>query len=151
MFNQLIYTKTDYIIALQRIIVGIVFFAHGAQKLLGWFGGYGYTGTMGYFTETLGIPAFLAFIAIITEFFGSLAILTGFFTRIAAAGISIIMLVAIFTVHIYNGFFMNWGGNLKGEGYEYHLLALALLIGLFVKGAGSLSIDNLMVKKNRAQ
>jgi putative oxidoreductase len=127
-----------------RIVLGIVFFAHGAQKMLGWFGGFGFSGTMGFFTGTMHIPAVFAFLAICAEFFGSLGLILGLLTRIAAFGIAINMLVAIAMVHKHFGFFMNWGGTQKGEGFEYHLLVLAMTVFLMVKGAGAASIDRVI-------
>ncbi len=124
-----------------RLILGIVFFAHGAQKMLGWFGGYGFHGTMGFLTAKLGIPAPLAFLAIAAEFFGGLGLIVGLLGRIAAFGIAVNMLVAIVTVHMANGLFMNWTGQQKGEGFEYHLLAIALCLLIMVKGSGALSLD----------
>jgi putative oxidoreductase len=109
--------------------------------MLGWFGGYGFSGTMGYFTGTAHIPAVLAFLAIAAEFFGGLGLIFGFLTRIAAFGISVNMLVAIATVHGAMGFFMNWTGAQKGEGFEYHLLVLAITAFLMIRGAGAFSID----------
>lgn len=109
--------------------------------MLGWFGGYGFTGTMGFFTHQMGIPAPLAFVAICAEFFGGLGLIVGLLSRIAAFGLTVNMLVAILTVHAHNGFFMNWTGQQKGEGFEYHLLALALLVVVMAKGAGALSVD----------
>jgi putative oxidoreductase len=133
-------TANDFTVTIVRLLLGIVFFAHGAQKMLGWFGGYGFHGTMGFFTHS-GIPAPLAFLAICAEFFGGLGLLVGLLSRIAAFGILCNMIVAVLTVHIHNGFFMNWFGNQKGEGYEYHLLAIAGLLVILIKGAGALSID----------
>ena len=124
-----------------RLTLGVVFFAHGAQKMLGWFGGYGFRGTMGFFTQQMHIPAPLAFLAICAEFFGGLGLILGLLSRIAAFGILCNMIVAVMTVHIHNGFFMNWTGQQKGEGFEYHLLALALLLIVMMKGAGPLSVD----------
>ena len=126
MFRKLISTSNDFTLTLVRLVLGVVFFAHGAQKMLGWFGGYGFQGTMGFFTQTLHIPAPLAFLAICAEFFGGLGLIVGLLGRVAAFGIVVNMLVAVFTVHIHNGFFANWFGQQKGEGYEYHLLAIAL-------------------------
>jgi putative oxidoreductase len=146
MFRKLISTSDDFTLTLVRLVLGVVFFAHGAQKMLGWFGGYGFTGTMGFFTQMMHIPAPLAFLAICAEFFGGLGLLVGLLSRVAAFGISVNMLVAIFTVHIHNGFFANWSGQQKGEGYEYHLLALALLLVVMIKGAGALSVDRALSK-----
>jgi putative oxidoreductase len=123
------------------LVLGVVFFAHGAQKLLGWFGGPGFSGTMGLFTGYLHIPAPLALLAIAAEFFGGLGLILGFLTRVAALGITVNMLVAIATVHRSFGFFMNWAGTQKGEGFEYHLLVLAITGYLMLRGAGALSVD----------
>ena len=138
--RKLLSTPNDFTLTIVRLVLGIVFFAHGAQKMLGWFGGYGFQGTMGFFTHS-GIPAPLAFLAICAEFFGGLGLIVGLLSRIAAFGIMVNMLVAIATVHRFNGFFMNWFGNQKGEGYEYHLLAIALCLLVMIKGAGALSLD----------
>ena len=141
MFRKLVSTPNDLIVTIVRLVLGLTFFAHGAQKMLGWFGGYGFHGTMGFFTQQMGIPAPLAFLAICAEFFGGLGLLVGLFGRIAALGIIVNMLVAIATVHHVNGFFMNWTGQQKGEGFEYHLLAIALAIVVLIKGSGAISID----------
>ncbi len=148
MFRRLVGTEKDYVLTITRLMLGAVFFPHGAQKMLGWFGGYGFDGTMGFFTHQ-GIPALFAFLAICAEFLGSLGLISGFFTRIAAFGITCNMLVAILTVHVRNGFFMNWTGTQGGEGIEYHLLALALTILLMAKGAGALSIDRLLSRERQ--
>ena len=141
MFYRLIWTSNDRTVALMRLILGIVFFAHGAQKMLGWFGGPGFSGTMGMFTGYLHIPAPLACLAIAAEFFGGLGLILGFLTRIAAFGIAVNMVVAVVMVHSSNGFFMNWTGTQKGEGFEYHLLALAVTAFLMIRGAGAFSLD----------
>jgi len=135
---------------LARLTLGLVMFPHGAQKALGWFGGYGYSGTMGYFTGTMHIPALFAFLAIAAEFAGSLALITGLFSRVAAFGIASVMVVAIATTHFANGFFMNWYGNQKGEGFEYHLLALGLAVIVMVYGAGKASLDGLIARRGAA-
>jgi len=141
MFRKLITTDDNPATLILRLVLGVVFFAHGAQKLLGWFGGPGFSGTMGMFTGYLHIPAPLAFLAIAAEFFGGLGLILGFLTRIAAFGIAVNMLVAIATVHHSYGFFMNWTGTQKGEGFEYHLLVLAITAYLIVRGAGAYSVD----------
>src|SRR4029077_5922213 len=110
-----------------RLALGVVMFAHGAQKMLGWFGGDGFAGTMGFFTSQ-GIPAPFAFLAIAAEFFGSMGLIVGFLGRVCALGIFCNMLVAIVAVHASNGFFMNWFGKQAGEGFEYHLLAIGLAV-----------------------
>ena len=144
MFRKLISTDNDSATAILRVVLGIIFFAHGAQKMLGWFGGYGFTGTMGFFTGVLHIPAPFAFLAICAEFFGGLGLIFGFLTRIAALGIFGEMLVVVAMVHRQFGFFMNWTGAQKGEGYEYHLLILATTVFLMIRGAGAASIDRLL-------
>lgn len=141
MVRKLFATDDDTATALLRLVLGVVFFAHGAQKMLGWFGGYGFSGTMGFFTGTMHIPAPLAFLAIAAEFFGGLGLILGFLTRIAAFGIAVNMVVAIAMVHSGFGFFMNWSGTQKGEGIEYHLLALAATVLLMIRGAGAFSVD----------
>src|SRR5437867_10394447 len=119
MLNKLFATDDSVAAAILRLMLGVVFFAHGAQKMLGWFGGFGFAGTMGFFTGAMHIPAPLAFLAIAAEFFGSLGLILGFLTRIAAFGIAANMVVAIGKVHSAFGFFMNWSGTQKGEGFEY--------------------------------
>jgi len=141
MIRRLFSTDDNTATAILRIVLGLVFFAHGAQKMLGWFGGFGFSGTMGYFTGTMHIPAPLAFLAIAAEFFGGLGLILGFLTRIAAFGIAVNMLVAIATVHGAFGFFMNWSGTQKGEGFEYHLLVLGITTFLMIRGAGAFSVD----------
>jgi putative oxidoreductase len=125
-------------------VLGVVFFAHSAQKMLGWFGGFGFAGTMGFFTGMAHIPAPLAFLAIAAEFFGGIGLLLGFLARIAAFGIGVNMLVAIMTVHRAFGFFMNWTGTQRGEGFEFHLLVLAIVAFLMIRGAGAYSVDRVL-------
>jgi putative oxidoreductase len=141
MLRKLIATDGTTATTILRVVLGIVFFAHGAQKMLGWFGGYGFTGTMGFFTGALHIPAFFAVLAIAAEFFGGLGLILGLLTRVAAFGIAVNMLVAVIMVHSQFGFFANWTGMQKGEGYEYHLLALAICTFLMIKGGGAVSVD----------
>jgi putative oxidoreductase len=144
MFHRLVSTSNDLVLTVVRLVLGVTFFMHGAQKMLGWFGGYGFHATMGTFTHYLGIPAPLALLAICAEFFGGLGLLVGLLSRVAALGIIVNMLVAIATVHHVNGFFMNWTGQQKGEGFEFHLLAIALAIVVVIKGSGAVSIDRAM-------
>jgi putative oxidoreductase len=122
-------------------------FPHGAQKMLGWFGGYGFSGTMGFFTQQMGIPFIFALLAILAEFLGSLGLITGLLSRVAAFGIASVMVVAVLTTHFGNGFFMNWYGNQKGEGFEYHLLAIALALIVIIRGSGAFSLDRILAKK----
>ena len=144
MFRKLIATDKDTATTVLRLVLGLVFFAHGAQKMLGWFGGYGFSGTMGFFTGMLHIPAPFAFLAIAAEFFGGLGLIFGLLTRVAAFGIFCNMIVAVAMVHHQFGLFMNWAGTQKGEGYEFHLLALAALAFLMIRGAGAASVDRML-------
>jgi putative oxidoreductase len=147
MLERLLNTPEDPVLTIVRVVLGVVMFAHGAQKMLGWFGGYGFRGTMGFFREQLKIPSVFAFLAIMAEFFGSIGLILGLFTRIAALGIAIVMLAAIFMLHLRVGFFSNWFGNQKGEGFEYHLLAIALCIVLLARGAGAFSLDHMLYQR----
>jgi len=141
MFKNLVQTNDDVALLVLRLLLGIVFFPHGMQKLVGWFGGYGFSGTMGFFTGQLGVPAVFAFLAIMAEGLGSLGLITGLLTRVAAFGIAVNMVVAVYMMHFQNGFFMNWFGNQKGEGYEFHILVIAIAIALMIRGGGKWSID----------
>ena len=147
MFNRLIKTTDDRAITIIRLVLGVVFFAHGAQKMLGWFGGYGFHGTMGFFTHAMHIPAAFAFLAICAEFFGALGLITGLLGRVAAFGVFCVMAVAVAMIHAHVGFFMNWNGVVPPvEGYEYHLLAMAMALAVMIKGSGAFSIDRAIAK-----
>jgi putative oxidoreductase len=149
MLKGLMQTDEDVGMLIVRLTLGLVMFPHGAQKLLGWFGGNGFAGTMQFFTSQLSLPPAVALLVILAEFFGSIALISGFLGRVGAFGILCVMLGAIFMVHLPNGFFMNWYGNQKGEGYEYHLLAIGMALAIMVKGSGSLSIDRSMSDRER--
>ncbi|MFL5446626.1 MAG: DoxX family protein [Myxococcales bacterium] len=140
MASPLIRTNDDPVALIMRLVLGIVFFPHGAQKVLGWFGGHGVSATLDAMTKQ-GLPAFLVILIMVAEFGGSIGLILGFLTRLAALGVGCVMLGAILMVHGKIGFFMNWFGNQKGEGYEYHLLALGLVVALLIKGGGLLSVD----------
>ena len=147
MLNRLLRTTDDRAILILRLTLGAVFFAHGAQKMLGWFGGYGFHGTMGFFTGAMHIPAAFAFLAIAAEFFGALGLITGLLGRVAAFGIFSVMVVAVVMVHGHVGFFMNWNGvTPPAEGYEYHLLAMAMAVAVMIKGSGAFSLDRMIAK-----
>jgi putative oxidoreductase len=146
MFRKLMSTTDDYAVTILRLLLGVVFFAHGAQKVLGWFGGYGFSGTMGFFTHQMGIPAPIAALAIAAEFLGGIGLLVGFLSRIAAFGIAFEMLVAVAMVHQHFGFFANWTGQQKGEGFEYHILAVAIALAIMIKGSGAFSVDRALSK-----
>ena len=130
-----------------RLTLGLVMFPHGAQKLLGWYGGFGFSGTMGFFTETMHLPWLIAFLVIIGESFGSVALLLGLLTRFTAASLAVIMVGAVAMVHLPHGFFMNWFGKQAGEGYEYHLLVIGMSLALLVTGAGKWSIDKVIAER----
>jgi putative oxidoreductase len=144
MLHRLIHTRHDHLLTLLRICLGVIFFAHGAQKVLGWWGGHGYAATMNSFTTQMGIPAALAFLSVMAEFLGGIGLVFGLLTRVAAFGIATVMAVAIFLVHAPNGLFMNWQGTQGGEGFEYHLLAIAIALTLVARGAGAYSVDLLI-------
>lgn len=130
-----------------RIALGAVMFPHGAQKLFGWYGGKGFLATMDYFTQQMHIPAVLTFLVIMAESFGSLGLILGFFTRIGALGILCNMIGAIVLVHWPYGFFMNWFGKQPGEGFEYHILAIAMALSVLIYGGGKWSIDGVVAEK----
>lgn len=134
-------TNNNWSGLITRLTAGLILFPHGAQKMLGIFGGYGFSGTMGYFTDVLHLPWMIGFLVIFIEFLGAIALILGFASRIWAASIIVLMLGIIFSSHIDNGFFMNWFGNQKGEGFEYHLLMIGLCTAILVNGSGKFSID----------
>jgi putative oxidoreductase len=141
MLDKLTRTDDHLYLTVLRWTLAIVIFPHGAQKVLGWFGGYGFSGTLEYFTSTVGIPAVLAVLVFAAELLGPLGLAVGLFSRLAAAGIALVMLGAVFMVHAANGFFMNWYGNQAGEGFEYHLLVLGICLAVMLGGSGALSLD----------
>ena len=143
MWSRIQNTTSDFALAIPRIVLGLAVFAHGAQKMLGWFGGRGFSGTMSYYHH-LGFSAPWVFLAIVVEFFGGLALILGFLGRVAALGILCKMAYAVVTLYSQFGFFMNWAGEPRGEGYEYHLLAIALGLAILIKGSGALSVDLLL-------
>lgn len=146
MLHSLIRTNNSLSLTVVRVVLGIVFLAHGCQKVFGWFGGNGFSATMGMFETYMHIPAPFAFLAIMAEFLGGLGLIVGLLGRVAAFGIGVNMLVAIFRVHAKFGLFMNWGGTQKGEGFEYHLLALAITFAIMLGGSGALSLDRVWSK-----
>ena len=129
-----------------RVMMGAIMFPHGAQKLLGWHGGMGFSKTMEMFTGS-GMPWIVAFLVILGESVGMLSLIAGFMTRFCAGSLIVIMLGAIGLVHLPNGFFMNWFGKQAGEGYEYHLLVIAICAALVITGGGRASVDGVIAKK----
>ncbi len=140
MFQRFIRTSNDPAALIMRVALGLVMFPHGAQKVLGWWGGYGAAATIQGFSK-MGLPAALTVLVLAAEFAGSLMLIFGFLTRLAALGVGCVMLGAIVLVHGQVGFFMNWAGSQKGEGFEYHILALGLAVALLINGGGALSVD----------
>ena len=148
MLNKLFKTDSkDYIALITRLVIGSVMLPHGAQKLLGWFGGYGFSGTLDFFTGTLGIPFILSLIVILTESIGSILLVLGFAGRLSSLLLISTMIGAVATSHLSNGFFMNWFGNQAGEGFEYHILYSTLALIVLIKGSGMFSIDSVLYNK----
>jgi len=141
MIETLTATHADWTVGIARVVLGLVFFAHGAQKMLGWYGGPGLVRSMRTFTGDLHLPPILSFLVIAGEFLAGIGLIVGLFGRLAALVVVLIMLGAIATVHFRFGFFLNWFGGQKGHGIEYHLLAIALALVVVVKGSGAFSID----------
>jgi putative oxidoreductase len=140
--------KTDNSIPLFliRLSLGAVMFAHGAQKALGWYGGPGIEKTIQTFTSKMNFPVWLVLLLVVIEFFGSLGLIVGFLTRLAALGIGTSLAACAYLNHFQNGFFMNWFGTQKGEGFEFHVLAVGIALALVIKGGGFLSIDKVISK-----
>ena len=145
----LIQTNSSFGPLIARLVLGFVMLPHGLQKTFGLFGGHGFAGTMQFFTGMMHIPAVFALLAITAEFAGALGLIFGLFSRVAALGIASVMMVAIITVHGANGFFMNWMGTQKGEGFEYHLLAIGLALVVMIQGAGKASLDGLIANSDQ--
>jgi putative oxidoreductase len=141
MEHKIFNTHNDWTGLIIRFTLGLVLFPHGAQKMLGLFGGFGFTGTMGFFTETLHLPWIIGFLVIIIEFVGALSLIAGCASRVWAALTILLFIGIIFTSHLEHGFFMNWFGNQKGEGYEFHLLIIGLSLATLVNGSGKYSVD----------
>lgn len=147
----LVQTEDSWSGLVLRLGLGVVMFPHGAQKVLGWFGGYGFAATLEAFTGKMHIPTIFAFLAILAESAGSLGLITGCLTRVAALGILCNMAVAVAMVHWPNGFFMNWSGKQAGEGFEYHILAIAISIALILTGGGKWSVDRLIASRIKGE
>lgn len=145
MVKRLMGTSNDVSLTTLRVVLGVVFFAHGAQRMLGWFGGEGFQVSMGGYAH-MGMPAPVGLLIICAQFFGGLGLVAGLLTRIAALGVVGLMIGAIFMIHLQNGFFMNWMGTQKGEGIEYHLLALAMAAVLLLRGGGAFSVDRALTE-----
>ncbi len=145
---RLLATPADPVATIARLALGVMIVPHGMQKLFGVFGGYGFAGTMQFFTGTLGIPWVFGLLAIVAEFFGGLGLISGLLGRVAALGVGSVMLVAALTSHVRNGFFMNWFGAQMGEGLEFFILAIALSLVVLVRGSGAWSVDRAVVRRH---
>jgi putative oxidoreductase len=145
--NENLSNKLSITLLIIRSTVGAIVLAHGVQKLFGWFGGYGFTGTMDFFTNYIGLPYFLGLAIILVETFGMIALITGLFTRFLSVSLILIMIGAIITVHFKNGFFMNWNNTLQGEGFEYNLLIISMAAVTAIFGGGSISLEKWISKK----
>jgi len=139
-------TRNDWTGLVLRLTLGLIIFPHGAQKLLGWFGGYGFTGTMQYFTDNVHLPWIIGFLVILLESVGALLLIAGLGSRLIAGLMVPLLIGIIVTAHLESGFFMNWFGNQKGEGYEYFLLAIGIALAVMINGAGKYSLDRLVAK-----
>jgi putative oxidoreductase len=142
MINKLFNTEDSISALVVRLTLGLVLLPHGMQKLLGLFGGHGFSATMDAMTG-MGLPAIIVFLIIMAESFGAVSLILGVGTRFSAISISVIMIGALL-IHLPNGFFMNWFGAQAGEGFEYHILAIGLGIASFISGGGSFSFDKVI-------
>jgi putative oxidoreductase len=149
MLSRLVQTPNDMAPTIVRAMLGVVIFAHGCQKVLGWFGGGGFDQTMTRFTEAYNIPVGFAFLAIMVEFLGGFCLIVGLFGRIASLGVAVNMIFAIIIVTGSRGFFINWAGTRPAgeQGYEFQLLAIAMGLAIAVRGAGAFSLDRLIYRK----
>lgn len=146
MLRSLMQTSNDRIPMLARLALGIVIFPHGAQKVLGWFGGPGIDGALGFYTS-MGVPAFLGWMAMTIELVGGIALIVGILGRVAAFAVALNLVVAVIQMHWMVGFFMNWDGQLQGEGFEFHILAITLALIVIIRGSGALSLDRVILTR----
>ena len=152
MKNLLSTNSNNWSALIARLALGIVLFPHGAQKLFGWFGGYGYTGTMGFLTGQVHLPYVVALLVIIIEFFGAIALISGFATRIAALAVIANFIGVVATTHANNAFFMNWSMEAnKGEGLEYFIFLFAVALISLIAGGGKASVDAALTEKNNSK
>jgi putative oxidoreductase len=151
MLSKITGTSDDKVLTILRLVLAIVVFPHGAQKVFGWFGGFGPSGTYGFLTQQMHIPAVLVIFVFAAEFLGPIGLFVGFLSRIAAFGIAVDFAVALFMVHLPNGFFMNWSGQQKGEGIEFFFLAIGIAIAIMIGGGGAWSVDRVLTIKDQGQ
>lgn len=145
--QALVATRRDLGPLVLRLTLAIVFFPHGAQKMLGWFGGPGFAGEVELLTSAVGLAPVIAVLVILIEFFAPLALAVGLGSRLAAVGLAAVMVGATLTVHLPFGFFMDWAGTQGGEGFEYHLLVLGMTLAVMLKGSGAFSLDRLLAER----
>ncbi|MTI39709.1 DoxX family protein [Fulvivirga lutimaris] len=146
MINKILNTDSNRGALIARLTLGIVLFPHGAQKMLGWFGGYGFAGTMDAFTNQMHLPWIVALAVIMIEFFGSIFLILGFASRLWSLAIAGLFSGIIYTTHLEHGFFMNWFGNQAGEGYEYALLIIGIAVAVLINGSGKHALDTQLIK-----
>ncbi|MBU5613151.1 DoxX family protein [Geomonas azotofigens] len=151
MWARVLATENTASLAVLRLFLALVMFPHGAQKVLGWFGGAGFSGTMDMFTKMMGIPYIFGLMAVLTEFVGPLLLVAGLATRVAALVLAGEMVVAAVLVHLHNGFFMNWTGKQAGEGFEYHILVVGMALALLIGGGGSWSADRALSRRREGE
>jgi putative oxidoreductase len=147
MWTSMLKTNCNWGATLARLTVGLVMLPHGLQKTIGVLGGYGFSGTMGFLTGQVGLPTVIAFLVIAGESVGALGLILGFMSRFCAASLAVIMIGAAYMAHAEHGFFMNWGGQQAGEGFEYHLLVIGACLAVVVTGGGALSIDGMVSRR----
>ncbi|MBJ6800065.1 DoxX family protein [Geomonas sp. Red259] len=147
MWARLLATEDTASLTVLRLFLALVMFPHGAQKVLGWFGGPGFSGAMDMFTKMMGIPYLFALMAVLTEFVGPLLLIAGLATRVAALVMAGEMVVAVALVHLHNGFFMNWSGKQAVEGFEYHILVVGMALALLIGGGGKWSADRVLSRR----
>ncbi len=144
--EALVATSPSWAITVVRVVLGVIFFAHGSQKVLGWFGGYGLKGTTGWLAS-IGLPLSVAYAVCFFEFLGGIGLILGLRTRLAALAVIVVMVGAIAKVHWRNGFFMNWDlAAGKGHGMEANLAFIAMAVACLIAGGGALSVDALLAR-----
>ncbi|WP_374463220.1 DoxX family protein [Chryseobacterium sp.] len=147
MKNKIFNTNDDWTGFVIRLTLGLILFPHGAQKMFGWFGGPGFSKEVEHLTEYMHLPWIISVMVILAEFWGSVSLIMGLASRLWSVAFGVLFVNIIFIAHLENGFFMNWFGTQKGEGYEYHLLVIGLCIALGLNGSGKYSADQLISKK----
>jgi putative oxidoreductase len=147
MWKKLIATPNEWHWTLIRLAAGIMIFPHGLQKAFGVWGGRGLSGQLEFFQHHDHIPLVFAFLAIMAELLGGIGLITGFLTRVAAFGLLCNMTIGPYISNLQYGYFLNWTGQQKGEGIEFHILAAAMALTIVARGAGAFSVDRLLMKK----